>query len=119
MSGEIDMKMPSKKNNSTNAAMLAAVLALAACDRPNKPRIDTAPLPVMQVAAVDDVDSHLPTVVEQRHFAIYNTYRVLFDESANVIRPAGGVPEEGVLRPLGPMNGEVFSCSLHTAPLRD
>lgn len=113
------MRMPSKKNDSTNAAMLAVVLALAACDRRDKPRIDTAPLQVTQVAAVDDIDTHLQTVVEQRHFAIYNTYRVLFSESADAIRSTVGTQEEGALRPANAMEGEAFTCSLHTALLRD
>lgn len=106
------MKMPAKKHT---AVMLAAALALAACGEAEKPVADAAPSHIVQVAAVDDLDAQLPSVVEQRHFAIYNTYRVLSDDSSDLLKStAAGRDEEG-LHAVAALS----TCSIHSLPPQD
>jgi len=71
------------KNMVASAALLAAATTLAACGKTEPPDAAAVP-PVILAAATDTGDEmSLPAMVEQRHFAIYSTYRDALQQGGN------------------------------------
>ncbi|WP_420472879.1 hypothetical protein [Noviherbaspirillum sp. ST9] len=110
------MKMPAKKNK---AVMLAAAVALAGCGKSDKPVAGAATAEMVHVAAADDIDAQLPTVVERRHFAIYNTYRELSEDASAPRKSTATVSEESGLRAVAALDRDFSTCSIHTLPPQD
>ena len=113
------MNKNANKNNFGLALLVAAALSLVACGRQQTPVPQTdvsvhAPAGVMEAE-----DMTLPTVIERRHFAIYNTYRVLFDDSPQVFQSRAGMQEEGLQPAVMPVDGLMPSCSMRAILLQD
>jgi len=106
------MKKNANKNNCTHAALIAMLLALAACEGPDKV---AAAAEAGQPELIDSVDAALPEVIERRHFAIYNTYRVLFDEPV----PARNALSDDGLRQALLLAESVPACSVRAMLLQD
>jgi len=109
------MKKNANKNNCTHVVLIAMLLALAACDRPDK----AAAVPeAAQPEVIDTVDATLPEVIERRHFAIYNTYRVLFDDSPQVFQSRAAMQDEGLQQAVL-LAESVPACSMRAMLLQD
>ena len=111
------MKMLAQNNKMTTAVLFAAAVGLAACGKVETRAVEAADAPVVQVAfAEEGGDKILPVLVERRHFAIYNTYRVLFDDSASVMKSREYAREEGLQHAV---DSDVATCSIHGRMLED
>lgn len=96
--------------------LVAVAFGLAACGRIETPAA-AAETQVIQVAFMEEGgDTDLPVVVERRHFAIYNTYRELFDDSANVFKSREYTQGEGLLHAV---DSDLATCSIHASLLDD
>ena len=105
--------MPSRsdKNKFIHNALIATFVSLASCGRIDA-AADAGAKPSRQAStahtanAADDLAQ--PTPVEQRHFAIYSAYRLLFDDAPD--RPPPRVDR-------GNVNG-LPMCSMQSLPMR-
>ncbi|HYD63014.1 MAG TPA: hypothetical protein VEC35_21855 [Noviherbaspirillum sp.] len=96
--------MPKRFDNNkfVHVSAIAIAISLASCGRV-EPVPESGAMPSKTVAgqhgitepsdavllaaeAGEPAEVSLPTQVERRHFAIYSTYRVLFDDSPDVFR---------------------------------
>lgn len=110
MSGEIDMKMLAHNNKMKIAVLLCTVFGFAGCGKAGTPSV-AAETPTVQVAVMEEGgDQRFPVVVEHRHFAIYSTYRMLSDDSANALKPHGNAREEGLQHAAA---SDLAACSIH------
>lgn len=113
------MKMFANKNNLMRVAMLSAIAVLASCGK-SEPSSAATAAPVVQLAEVEDgVDMTLPTVVERRHFAIYSTYRVLFDDSPDVFQSRANGQEEGLQSAVMTLDSDDSACSMRAMLVKD
>ena len=125
MSGEIDMKKLGNKSKLTAAAMLVAAVSVAACGKTDGPR--NAPMQskaehdagnaVAKDGEEDFAETTLP--VERRHFAIYNTYRVLFDDSARIYQSLAVGQEDGLQSAVMTSDSGMPSCSMRGMLMQD
>lgn len=124
-------------NKFIDAAVVAIAISLASCGRVDtapetgaaqfKPGLVAQPLPEssgasMAVADDDPAGVTLPMLVESRHFAIYSAYRMLFDDSPDVLRSRVGGLGEGLQQAV--MTGDetmggLPACSMRALLLRD
>jgi predicted small lipoprotein YifL len=114
------MTMFANKNNLMSATLLSAVATLASCGRSEPPPAASTAATFVQLAEVEDgVDVTLPTVVERRHFAIYNSYRVLFDDSPDVFHSRAKGQEDGLQQAVMAFDGDVSACSMRAMLLKE
>ena len=112
------MIKPADKNNFTHTVLVAVVLSLAACGREDLPSLASAPHTGDQAVTTDASDLALPDIIERRHFAIYNSYRVLFDDSPQVSQPQSRGQEDEVPQALMHA-GSMPACSIRAMLLQD
>jgi hypothetical protein len=138
MSGEIDMSKRANKNKLINAALIAVAIPLSSCGRvdavpengtarfrqePSAESLPAASFPLADAGSAGDAaDLALPTLVERRHFAIYSTYRVLFDDSPDVFQSRASGQGEGVQQTVlsdGEYMGGLPGCSMRALLTQD
>lgn len=106
------MKMLAHNNKMKIAVLLSIVFGFAGCGKAGTPSV-AAETPTVQVAVMEEGgDQSFPVVVERRHFAIYNTYRMLSADSANALKPHGNAREEGLKHAAA---SDLAACSIHAA----
>lgn len=112
-----------KKSNLTALAVMAVAVLIAACSKDeahNGPVQPKAELDTGLVGATGGEENlsetPLPTIVERRHFAIYSTYRVLFDDSASVYQSPAPGQDDGLQPAVMTSDRGMPACSMRAMP---